>query len=484
MQARNLKSAAEFPGVLAEKLRKEVKLGRMAGPFKEKPCADLIVSPLGVVPKKEKGKYRMIQHLSYPRGNSVNDAIDKLDSSVQYQSFDSAVRIVKRLGKGALMAKIDVESAFRLLPLNTVSFNLMGCKFDGDYYIDKCLPMGCSVSCSVFEKFSSFLHWLFTEKTGCESMSHYLDDFLVVGRKETGECRIWKEELEAMFKQLGVPVATEKSEGPGTRLVFLGIMIDSAKGQCELPADKIEKARHMIKTMLKRNKVTLREMQRLLGVLNFACRVIPVGRLFKRRLEMGTKGAKLPEHMVRVNKEMKEDLRVWEAFLDEFNGIRIWEEARSVEELELFTDAAGSAGFGAYLQGRWSAGEWPADWKEKGWIKNMTLLELFPIIVAIELWGHVLENKRIICWSDNKAVVDVMNNLSSSSNPVIKYLRYFVLKCLKHNICFKAQHIPGYRNIVADALSRFKWEIFRKVAPRARKEGEPCPVLLWQIGSK
>ncbi|XP_053556171.1 LOW QUALITY PROTEIN: actin, alpha skeletal muscle-like [Bombina bombina] len=67
----------------------------MAGPFVNKPFADLVISPLGVLPKKESGKYRMIHHLSYHKGRSLNDAIDKADTTVQYQSFDSAKRSLR-----------------------------------------------------------------------------------------------------------------------------------------------------------------------------------------------------------------------------------------------------------------------------------------------------------------------------------------------------------------------------------------------------
>ncbi|XP_053570053.1 uncharacterized protein LOC128660298 isoform X1 [Bombina bombina] len=483
MKARNLKSAAELPGVLKEKLGKEVECGRMAGPFAEKRIAELIISPLGVVPKKEEGKYRMIHHLSYPKGRSVNDAIDKAEAAVQYQSFDSAVQLVRNAGRGAMMAKIDIESAFRLLPLNPDSFKLMGCKFEGQFYVDKCLPMGCSISCSFFEKFSTFLHWLAVARQKRDSIVHYLDDFMVVGRAGTDRCECMKKGLIGLFEEMGVPVADKKTEGPCARLAFLGITIDSLKGQCELPEDKVEKAREMIAWMATRKKVTLREMQKTLGVLNFACKVIPIGRIFKRRLEISTRGAKKPEHMIRVTKEMRDDLKVWDQFLQEFNGVRIWQEVAPAVDFELYTDAAGGKGYGAYFQGRWCAGEWPESWKEMGWIKNLVLLELFPIVVAMELWGGELANRTIICWSDNMGVVEIINQLSASSMPVVKYLRYLVLKCLKHNICVRAKHIPGFKNVVADALSRFKWKEFRELAPNARQEGECCPMLLWQIGS-
>lgn len=48
----NLRSALAHLEVVSEKLAKEVALGRMAGPFGLPRLDNLVVSPLGVVPKK------------------------------------------------------------------------------------------------------------------------------------------------------------------------------------------------------------------------------------------------------------------------------------------------------------------------------------------------------------------------------------------------------------------------------------------------
>ena len=45
-------------------------------------------------------------------------------------------------------------------------FELLGIQIDGEYYIDRCLPMGCSISCKMFNQFSTFLHWLVEKKSG------------------------------------------------------------------------------------------------------------------------------------------------------------------------------------------------------------------------------------------------------------------------------------------------------------------------------
>ncbi|KAM4023529.1 uncharacterized protein ACNLHF_028199 [Anomaloglossus baeobatrachus] len=225
---RNLLSAYQHSAVVAEKLGKEVALGRMAGPFQAPPFPDLVVSPLGVVPKKEPGKFRLIHHLSYPRGRSVNDGIPAELCSVVYTSFDEAIRWVKKCGKGALMAKTDIESAFRLLPVHSDCVRLLGCFWEGAYFVDRCLPMGCSISCAFFETFSSFLEWVVRDVSGLSALVHYLDDFLCVGPADSAQCAGILATVEWVADRFGVPLAPEKTVGPTTSLSFLEHKADLA----------------------------------------------------------------------------------------------------------------------------------------------------------------------------------------------------------------------------------------------------------------
>ncbi|XP_041429517.1 uncharacterized protein LOC121397210 isoform X1 [Xenopus laevis] len=470
------------PDLVLTKLHKEVSLGRMAGPFEEPPLAGLRVSPLGLVPKKEPGKLRLIHHLSHPRGDSVNDAIDSELAKVCYTSFDEAVRLVREAGRGALMAKADIESAFRLLPVHRESLHLLGCFFAGGYYVDRSLPMGCSISCSYFEAFSTFLEWVVRQRAGVDAIIHYLDDFLCVGPGNSTLCAILLQRLQEVTAEFGVPLAQEKTEGPYTCLRFLGIEIDSIRQECRIPKDKIEGLTEEVKYARVARKLTLRQLQSLLGKLNFTCRVIPMGRVFSRGLSLATAGVQQPHHFIRLNKGHKADLEVWLTFLQEYNGRSYWlSDPKSNRDLDLFTDASGALGFGAYFKGAWCAAPWPQHWVAARSTVNLNLLELFPIVVAVEIWGRQLANNSVVFHSDNMSTVMAINNLKSGSRPVLGLLRHLVLRCLQLNIAFRARHVPGCDNNVADALSRFQWDKFRELVPEADIQGTPCPDLVWHL---
>lgn len=480
--SRNLSSVGLRPEVVSDKLFKEVRLGRMAGPFSVIPFPGLVVSPLGLVPKKEPGQFRLIHHLSHLVGCSVNDGIDPACCKVVYASFDAALRWVRRCGPGALMAKTDIEAAFRLLPVHPDSFRWLGCFWDGGFFVDRCLPMGCSVSCSYFELFSTFLEWVVKQEAQIPSVLHYLDDFLFIGPAASRVCALLSRTMERISLHFGVPLAPEKTEGPTTVIKFLGILIDSDLMECRLPEDKVVDLREVVLQARRARKIRLRDLQSLLGKLNFACRIIPMGRVFCRRLAMSTAGVRSPMHFVRLPAAVRDDLSVWVAFLDTYNGRSLFLDGpMSSVDLELFTDASGAHGFGAYFQGEWCAAPWPDLWKSNGFCSNLALLELFPLVVSLVLWGDRFRNKRVRFFCDNLGVVQAVNSQTANSPPVVALLRHFVLSCLVLNVYAVAEHVPGAVNVIADSLSRFQWDRFREVAPDADVVGIPCPDHLWQL---
>ena len=109
---KNLKSAIVMPDITESKVTEELNAGRIIGPFKEPPFKDQVVSPIGLHPKKTPGKFRLITHLSFPSGKSVNDGIPMEFSSVKYASVPDAIKILKKLGTNTHMAKIDIKNAY------------------------------------------------------------------------------------------------------------------------------------------------------------------------------------------------------------------------------------------------------------------------------------------------------------------------------------------------------------------------------------
>ena len=283
MLSNNLVSAEQFNAETLAKLQKEVQLGRMLGPFSCLPISTLRVSPIGLVLKSDGISWRLISHLSYPPGNSVNDYIPEEFTTVNYSSLDSILDKIYDAGRGSNLGKIDIKSAFRLLIVNPADFDLLGIKFKDKFYIDKCLPMGCAVSCNLFEKFATFVQWVIESRTGLHTLDHYLDDFIFIGSECSNDCTILMETFIKVSNELGIPIAEDKTVGPTKVLTFLGFVIDTVLMMVLVPSEKLVKIRSILESMLHRKKVSIKELESLSGLLSYCSRAIPSSRAFIRR---------------------------------------------------------------------------------------------------------------------------------------------------------------------------------------------------------
>ena len=446
--------------------RRSFNWGRIIGPYDIPPVGhNYRISPLGVVPKKQAGQFRLIHHLSYPQGFSINDSIPPELSSVSYATIQDAIAFIQSSTSSVFMAKLDVESAFRIIPISPEDRPLLGFRWRGSYYMDAVLPMGCSSSCAIFECFSTALQWIAENKLHATAVVHFLDDFLFLANSQT-KCDADLQAFITMCNQIGVPLAPEKTIAPTTSLICLAIMLDTVALEARLPLDKVQQCTELLNAFACRSKVTLRELQSLIGVLNFACSVDVPGRAFLRRLIDLTVGVAQPHHRIRLTQQAQLDIAMWLQFLQSFNGRSFFLNTHFItgDYLQLYTDASGSVGYGAVYGNQWFHGTWPASWLKH----NITTLELYPIVAAVLVWGEEWTNKSVCFYTDNEALVAIINKQTSRDHCVMTLIRKLVLTCLQLNVSFTARHIAGRDNTLADKLSRLQVTEFRALAPWSR----------------
>ena len=138
------------------------------------------VSPLGLALKKSPGEFRLIPHLSFPKGSSLNDGIYPENIRVSYATVEDAIHFIKSVGSVCFRAKTDIKNAFRIMPINPQDYHLLGICWNGLYYYDRAMPMGCSSSCKTFATFSTAIEWIAQQKLNIKCILHLLDDFLIV----------------------------------------------------------------------------------------------------------------------------------------------------------------------------------------------------------------------------------------------------------------------------------------------------------------
>ncbi|KAJ1181534.1 hypothetical protein NDU88_006741 [Pleurodeles waltl] len=156
------------------------------------------------------------------------------------------------------------------------------------------------------------------------------------------------------------------------------------------------------------------------GVVAAVLGHIGEGWTFCRHLGVTLAGRQLPHHHVRLRVGVKEDLRSWCVFLKQFNGIplKTWEVYDW--DVQIFSDAAGGSGFGVYWEGKYCAETWPAAWTGDG--RSIAFLKLFPLVVAVCIWGHFLEHHKELFRDNDLAVVQVVNRQSAREAQVLQLL--------------------------------------------------------------
>ena len=174
---RNMKSVAEDTAVVSDYLRQEMERGYVLCPFDLQGFGSTPIqtSRIGVIPKKwhSYGKWRLVVDLSSPDGASVNDGIDPALCSLSYTRVDQVAEKVSELGVGTQLAKIDVQSAYRIVPVHPDDHLVLGMRWRDRLYVDASLPFGLRSAPKLFDAIADALEWI-APHLGMEFLWHYL----------------------------------------------------------------------------------------------------------------------------------------------------------------------------------------------------------------------------------------------------------------------------------------------------------------------
>ena len=320
------------------------------------------------------------------------DAKRKLDS--EHEHCKSSSKSYYNNYHPIYLGKSDAKSAFRLVPLSRESWPWLVMKAENpetgqiQYFVDKCLPFGASISCALFQEVLDALHYLIEARTKTDKrITNYLDDFLFVALTKL-LCDAMITEVLILFEEVGVPISDEKTEWGAIRIVFLGILLDSEFILLAIPEEKRNKVITLLKLLLNKNKATVKELQTLCSYLNFLNKAIYPGHAFVRRMyarcdkiinqEKGEIKGKFKfrqYHHVRLDAEFKADCKVWLEFLTQehlskvVNRLMIDTKGSiTAQQLRFYSDASASEnlGFGCILDRNWIVGKWDMQFiKEK-----------------------------------------------------------------------------------------------------------------------
>lgn len=148
-------------------------------------------------------------------------------------------QLINIAGRAALIAKVDIQSAFRILPIHPSCVHLFGFCFEEHFYIDKCLPMGSSYSCALFEQFSTTIQEVLLSCYKFHAMSHILDDFIFLSPVGSPLCQQQLDCFLTIANMVGIPIKASKTIPPTTCLPVHDIEVDTQFMQARLPREKL-----------------------------------------------------------------------------------------------------------------------------------------------------------------------------------------------------------------------------------------------------
>ena len=128
------KSTSQYTEILTQYITEEIASGKL----KMVPVThsdQIHISPMDIIPKPHQpGRYRLIVDLSSPQNFSINDGIQSSLCSLVYTSVGQAAELVRECGKGALVAKLDLKSAYRMVPVHPADQHLLGLEWQDTTY--------------------------------------------------------------------------------------------------------------------------------------------------------------------------------------------------------------------------------------------------------------------------------------------------------------------------------------------------------------
>ena len=227
--------------------------------------------------------------------------------------------------------------------------------------------------------------------------------------------------------------------------------------------------------MIERRKCTKQQLLSLTGKLSFACKVVPAGRIFLRRMIDLSCSVSRIYHHIRLTKEVRLDMYWWVNLLPQWSGTSCILETKwtTTISMNLYTDASGTLGWGAYWSGRWLQ----ARWSFNDCKKDIVWKELFAIAAAVNSWDHYWRRKKVLFHCNNQSVCDIWCRGSFRSPEVMALVRMLFFCAAKFDINVMIVPIAGSNNTIADALSRFQATRFYQLAPLAAPH--PDNILAW-----
>ena len=260
--------------------------------------------------------------LSFPKGTAINDSVSKdfylgENVSLSYPGVDDLVNLIKIKGRGCLLFKKDLRRFYRQIGIDMGDASLVGYSFNGQIYFDKVLSMGLKSAAFIAQRVTNAVKYL------CKilniSIENYLDD--LAGADTPDKALKSFQELGKILEFCGLEEALEKSCPPSTQMIFIGVLFDTENLTLLVTHERLQEIYILVNSWLQYETATLKQLQSLIGKLNFVAHCVKPARIFISRLLNWLRNIQNTENAQIVPDEIRKDLEWWRIFLPRFNGV-------------------------------------------------------------------------------------------------------------------------------------------------------------------
>lgn len=445
----NHSSALQYDEHVNQYIIKEKRLGALAGPYKDPPFDPWCnISPILTREKAGKSERRIILDFSFPPEQNPNAYIPRnrifgVDVVHTLPGIQDVLKIVVALQFDVMLASIDISRAYRNFAVDPFDWPLTCLFHNEEYYVDLCMPFGSRASSYYMQQMAEFIRRAFKVR-GIITVI-YLDDALFICPRGRDPMEVFSQAITLM-RTLGLPLAWDKIIAPTRQIKFLGVIIDLEEREVRIPQNKIHQCLQMAREIVLKNYISKRQLQSIIGLINFIGKGVAPARLFINRLLHCLRAGE--GSYIRVDQLICDDLTWFTRFLSDYNGRSIIPIRSPTLMIEVDSCLSGGGGFMGsqcysivYHQDR---------------IKNMHIsqLEAYNALIAARVF---LSRRSRVCVEikcDNSAAISCLSTGRGRDYVMMGIARAFWYLAAKQEVTFVFTHAPGTTMVIADALSR------------------------------
>ena len=323
---------------------------------------------------------------------------------LQYLTVDTLAKRIWDLGSGIAVYKKDMTSAFSQLRGDLFDASLMMYKWNDQYFVDLAVAMGLRSAPSCCQRVTNAITHIH-QNNGFWLMN-CIDDFISAEKWS----EVWDSyySLGKLLNDIGAIEAPKKVSPPDTQVVCLGMLVDTLAMTLSMIPERLVELRKILEKWHTKTETTRKELESLIGKLQFVAMCVRQGHIFIARL------LNLLRSMVRNRKysvplEARKDIFWWFVYLLKYNGTSImWYLNKEQVDTVIATDAClrhgcGGVGFGQYYRAQFPR------WLQHKAGRNIALLEMYAIIPALRVWSGQLKGIHFKISCDNMACVQLIN---------------------------------------------------------------------------